>query len=81
MRVPSDLSGQELIKILKKKFDYEITRQNGSHIRISTMKNGQHHITIPNHNPIKIGTLNGIFGDISDHFKINKIELVNLLFQ
>jgi hypothetical protein len=28
----------------------------GSHLRLTTDQNGQHHITIPNHDPLKIGT-------------------------
>jgi len=37
------------------KFDYQPTRQIGSHIRLTTNKNGIHHITIPSHSQIKIG--------------------------
>ncbi len=53
MRLPRSVSAPELIKGLKV-LGYEVTRQTGSHIRLSTNQNGQHHITIPNHNPIKI---------------------------
>ena len=35
MRLPRDISSKELIKLLKK-FDYEITRQKRSHIRLTT---------------------------------------------
>lgn len=56
MKIPRDLSGQELIKKLKK-FGYIPTRQVGSHIRLSTTVKGEHHITIPNHDYLKIGTL------------------------
>jgi predicted RNA binding protein YcfA (HicA-like mRNA interferase family) len=56
MRLPRDISGSELtIKLAK--FGYEITRQNGSHIRLTTQKNGEHHITIPRHDPLKRGRL------------------------
>ena len=51
MKVPRDLSGQDLIKLLKP-YGYLPTRQSGSHIRLSTEVNGQHHITIPNHDPL-----------------------------
>ena len=59
MRIPKDITGTELIKLLKP-FGYEIVRQSGSHIRIKTLQNGEHAATIPNHNPLKIGTLNNI---------------------
>ena len=55
MRLPRDVSAESLVKMLKK-FGYSVTRQSGSHFRLTTNENGEHHITIPNHNPIKIGT-------------------------
>ncbi len=57
-------------------FSYEISRQNGSHIRLTTEENGQHHITIPAHNPLKIGTLSAILGDVASHFDITKEEVL-----
>jgi len=46
MKIPRDLSGNDLIKLLKK-YGFEVTRQSGSHIRISTQKGGEFHIKIP----------------------------------
>ena len=60
MKLPRNVSAQDLIKG-SKQFGYEVTRQTGSHIRLTTQQNGQHHITIPNHDPLKIGTLSAIF--------------------
>lgn len=79
MKIPRDLTGSELIKKLKK-FDYLVTRQSGSHIRITTTLNGEHHLTIPNHNPLKIGTLSSILNDVASHLKIPKDELLVKLF-
>ena len=78
-RIPRDLSGKDLIKQLKK-LGYKKTRQVGSHIRLTTKENGVHHITIPEHDPIKIGTLSNILKVIALHFKISKEELVDRLF-
>ena len=75
MRIPRDLSGNELIKKLKK-LGYSPTRQTGSHIRLTTMQNGEHHITIPNHSPLRIGTLSTILGDIASHFGKSKEALL-----
>jgi predicted RNA binding protein YcfA (HicA-like mRNA interferase family) len=79
MRLPRDLSGEELAKALNT-LGYEIDRQTGSHIRLTTQTNGEHHITIPNHSPIKIGTLSGILRDIETHFHLTRDELINRLF-
>jgi len=79
MKLPRDIDSQQLIKSLNK-FGYEPTRQSGSHIRLTTQQNGQHHITIPNHDPLKIGTLNAIFTEVAQHLGISKQELINMLF-
>lgn len=78
-KIPRDLSGNDLVKYLKK-LGYHSTRQVGSHIRLTTEERGLHHITIPSHNPIKIGTLSSILKDIASHFEISKEELINRLF-
>ena len=79
MKIPRDLSGQDLIKALKK-FGYIPTRQTGSHIRVTTLDNGEHHVTIPNHDNLRIGTLSSILTDVSAHFGMTKDELLNKLF-
>lgn len=79
MNLPRDIDASKLIKVLRK-LGYETTRQSGSHIRLSTQQNGQHHITIPNHDPLKIGTLNAILTEVAQHLGIPKQELVERLF-
>lgn len=79
MKMPRDISGQELIKQFKK-LGYSVTRQSGSHIRLTTTENGEHHITIPNHSQLKIGTLSAILTDVANHFNKTKDEIVNDLF-
>lgn len=79
MKLPREISGEELAKLLKK-YGYEISRQAGSHIRLTTSLQGQHHITIPAHKYLKIGTLSSILSDIAIHFKIDKGNLIKELF-
>ena len=52
MKLPRDINGNDLAKALVK-LGYGVTRQTGSHIRLSTSANGEHHLTIPAHNPLK----------------------------
>lgn len=80
MKIPRDVSGKELIKALKV-YGYEVAGQNGSHIKVTTQQNGQHHIAIPNHNPVKIGTLAGILSEVAKHFGITKEEVIRTLFE
>jgi predicted RNA binding protein YcfA (HicA-like mRNA interferase family) len=78
-KTPRNVSGSDLIKLLGK-FGYEVVRQKGSHIRLSKLSgDSTHNITIPNHDPIKLGTLNAILSDVSDHLKITKDELIDKL--
>lgn len=79
MKLPRNISASELIKLLQK-FGYSISRQKGSHIRITTSANGEHHVTIPNNNPIKLGTLSSIIGDVAVHFNKTKEEIAKELF-
>ncbi len=79
MKLPRDLSGRALAGALKK-FGYKPTRQTGSHIRLTTEQKGQHHITIPEHNVLKIGTLSHILADVALHFEISRDELIQKLF-
>jgi predicted RNA binding protein YcfA (HicA-like mRNA interferase family) len=53
MRIQRDIEGDELAKLLRK-YGYEITRQTGGHIRLTTTLKGEHHITIPKHKPMKV---------------------------
>jgi len=80
-KIPRDISGRDLAKLLHK-YEYKIVRQTGSHIRlVSTYKQIEHRITIPDHQPTKIGTLNNILNDIAEYLKISKQELINELFE
>ncbi|MFM7886454.1 MAG: type II toxin-antitoxin system HicA family toxin, partial [Pseudanabaena sp.] len=80
MRIPRDISGADLVKLLSK-FGYENTRQTGSHMRLTTQQNGEHNITIPCHNPLRVGTLSAILADIANYFGLTKDELIRRLFE
>lgn len=79
MRTPRDTSAQELIRALGT-LGYEVTRQTGSHIRLTTEQNGRHSITVPNHDPVRIGTFSSIIGEVGSHFGKSKQEMMNELF-
>ena len=78
MKTPRDFSGAELAKALRR-LGYAVTRQSGSHLRITTQENGEHHEVIPNHNPIKIGTLKSILRNVAAHHRLAISELLELL--
>ena len=81
MKLPRDVSGQESVQ-LQRRFGYESVRQTGSHIRVrSTVKGPEHQVTIPAHNPLKVGTLSAILADIATHLKMDRDQLVRDLFE
>jgi len=80
MKLPRNLGGEELAHRLEK-VGYRITRQTGSHLRLSRRDEPLHHITIPRHKPLRIGTLNNILREIADRLKIGKEELLRKLFK
>jgi predicted RNA binding protein YcfA (HicA-like mRNA interferase family) len=77
--ITRDISGLEFSKAIKK-LGYQAVRQKGSHLYMTTMQKGEHHIAIPLHDPLKIGTLSSILGDIAEHFGMSKEEVINDLF-
>jgi predicted RNA binding protein YcfA (HicA-like mRNA interferase family) len=79
MTLLHNIDSHQLIKALHK-YGNKPSRQTGSHIRLTTQQNGQHHITIPNHDPLRIGTLNAILLEVAQHLLISKQELTEGLF-
>ena len=79
MKLPRDLSGAELAKALSR-IGYRTTRQTGSHVRLTLDTPHQHHITIPAHDPLKLGTLSAILSDVAGNLKVSREDLIRRLF-
>ena len=75
MRLPRDLDGAELARALGK-LGYRITRQTGSHIRLTTTEGGEHHVTVPAHTPLRVGTLAGILDVVARHHGLTREQLL-----
>ena len=78
-RLPRDLSARDLVQALHR-LGYEVTRQTGSHLRLTTARGGEHHVTIPAHDPLKIGTLSSILRDVAAHHRLSRDDLLRELF-
>jgi predicted RNA binding protein YcfA (HicA-like mRNA interferase family) len=80
MKLPRDIGGQDLADLLST-YGYKITRQTGSHLRLTCSAGGSvHSLTLPNHKPLKIGTLSAVLSDVARYLKLEKHELVRHLF-
>ena len=64
MKLPRDLSGAEIITILKR-FGYEVVRQKGSHVQLVRRGDRKHTISVPMHDYLKVGTLHTILTRVS----------------
>ena len=81
MRLPRDLSGHELVRLLRR-YGYEPTRQVGSHSRLESRLRGvTHHITIPDHKSLRLGTLSSILSDVADYLGVDRPGLELELFR
>ena len=79
MRLPRDLSGRALAQTLGR-LGYQITRQTGSHLRLTTQEGGEHHLTIPDHAALRVGTLAAILNEVATHFSFEREALLERLF-
>ena len=75
MRLPRDWDGEKLATLLRQ-YGYEVTRQTGSHMRLTTQQGGEHHVTIPRHLSLRVGTLNAILKDVAQHLELERDELL-----
>ena len=78
MKTPRDVSGAELIQALRV-MGYQRARQEGSHVRLTTRLDGEHHLTIPNHTPLRVGTFRSILKLVAAHHGLSVEELLNRL--
>lgn len=80
MRLPRNVSGERLVRLLRR-YGYEVTRQEGSHIRLtSDVPGGDPHVTVPNHRSIKIGVLGDIVTAVAAHLDRDRDEFSEELF-
>lgn len=79
MKLPRDLSDAELAKSLAA-LGYKVTRQTGSHLRLSTVEHGEHHVSVPAHKVLPLGTLRSILREVARHAGLTPEEIVRRLF-
>ncbi len=67
MRLPRDLSGQDLIKNLCRHWGYRQVHQVGSHVILETEQPSHQRLAIPSHSSLRVGTLNAILRAVAEH--------------
>ena len=65
MKVPRNISGNDLISYLVS-IGFQKVRQTGSHVRLELVVQDElFGITVPLHDPLKVGTLSNIIKDVA----------------
>jgi predicted RNA binding protein YcfA (HicA-like mRNA interferase family) len=76
MKLPRDLSGAELVKHLSKRWEYRRVHQVGSHVILETNQPGHQRIAVPEHDPLRVGTLNAILSSVASHKGVTKEDVL-----
>jgi len=79
VRLPRDVSGHELGRLLGK-LGYQLVRQDGSHMRFRTQRDGEYYETIPDHDHLRPGTLRQVLRHLEEHHGLDREKLLDLLF-
>lgn len=79
MKLPRNLTGRQLVVALRK-LGYVVVGQTGSHIKLRTERDGRKLLAVPDHVPLKVGTLRSIFRELGTHHGITRDALMSLLF-
>jgi predicted RNA binding protein YcfA (HicA-like mRNA interferase family) len=81
MRLPRDLSGEDLAALLRRRYSYRLVRQRGSHMTLTGTVGGvSHSVTVPRHRVVQVGTLSRIVADVAAHLGVTQDEVRRELF-
>ena len=78
MKLPGNVSASRLIRVLEH-LGYQVIRQRGSHIRLRHDGPPQHSVSVPDHNPLKKGTLHGILSEVARARSMQVEDLIEQL--
>ena len=76
MKLPRNLTGRALVQALCRDWDYHVVHQVGSHIILDTETPSHQRIPVPDHTPLRIGTLNAILRLVAEHKGVDKADIV-----
>ena len=78
MKLPRGVSADRLIRALER-VGYAVIRQKGSHIRLFHEAAPTHSISVPLHDPLKIGTFHGILVEVAQAQSVPIQDILDLL--
>lgn len=66
-----------MIKLLCKHHGYRRVNQEGSHVILETDSPRHHRLAIPDHHPLRVGTLNAILRTVAEIKGLEKADILN----
>lgn len=79
MKLPRDISGRDLVQSLVRHWGDRQVNQVGSHIVLQTDDPKHHRLSIPDHDSLKVGTLNAILRSVADAKGARREDIVGKL--
>ena len=79
MKIPRDLSGDELVQTLCRTWNYRIIHQEGSHVVLETEEPSHQRLVVPAHKTLRIGTLVAIIRAVANHKEVERQVIVESL--
>jgi predicted RNA binding protein YcfA (HicA-like mRNA interferase family) len=79
MRIPRDLTGRLFAACLCKHWGYVKVHQQGSHIILQTEHPSHQRIPVPDHSPLRIGTLAAILRHVAEHKGVTRDDILATL--
>ena len=76
MKLPRDASGRDLVQALCREWGYRQVHQVGSHIILQTDAPMSHRISVPDHSPLRICTLNAILRAVARAKQVPKEDVL-----
>lgn len=76
MKIPRDVSGRHLADILCRQWQYTQVHQVGSHIILETSEPAHQRISIPDHDPLRLGTFSSILRVVAQHKGVTRDAII-----
>jgi len=72
MKIPRDLSGDDLVNVLCRNWGYRVIHQQGSHVVLETEQPSHQRIAVPAHKNLRVGTLNAVLRMVAKHKGVDR---------
>ena len=79
MKIPRDVSGRHLADTLCRRWGFVRVHQVGSHIILETSEPAHQRIAIPDHDPVRLGTLISILRVVAQHKGVTRDAIIATL--